>query len=34
MEAHTLTVPLAEGVGVDAHALSRRVVVDIPPAHL
>lgn len=25
---------LAEGVGVDAHALSRREVVDAPPAHL
>lgn len=25
---------LAEGVGVDAHALSRREVVDPPPAHL
>ena len=29
-----IAVSLAEGVGVDAHALSRREVVDPPPAHL
>ena len=34
MEAYGLAVSLAEGVGVDAHALSRREVVDPPPAHL
>lgn len=34
MEAYGWVVSLAEGVGVDAHALSRREVVDPPPAHL
>ena len=34
MEAYGWAVSLAEGVGVDAHALSRREVVDPPPAHL
>ena len=34
MEAYGWAMSLAEGVGVDAHALSRREVVDTPPAHL
>lgn len=29
-----IAMSLAEAVGVDAHALSRREVVDPPPAHL